>query len=181
MQRGRVRVVAAKLLVFEAWSNSDQTQSRLCLSSSALISQPTPLLHLVSFCSSLSNASRLPTSFNPSVSVAMCIQEGSLEYSTSTCKMCAVMKEVYRKPFAVCPHKTKMQFCRRGENHPRGGSIVHYTNAQISTFNGCGYCKVRAAQHHSFSLFLFYTLDPHVENLMLTDADNIYSVGQFPS
>lgn len=53
------------------------------------------------------------------------------------------MKEVYRKPYAVCPHKSKMQVCRKRENHPRGGSIVHYTNAEIRTFNGCGFCKVR--------------------------------------
>ncbi|KAF8312285.1 hypothetical protein DL93DRAFT_2098402 [Clavulina sp. PMI_390] len=72
----------------------------------------------------------------------MCLVEGSLEYSTSTCKMCTVMKEVYNVRKGVCPHKSKMQVCRRRENHPRA-DIVYHTNAEIRTFNGCGYCKAR--------------------------------------
>jgi hypothetical protein len=92
----------------------------------------------------------------------MCLAEGSLEYTISTCKMCAILKEMYRKPHAVCPHKLKMQVCRKRENHPRGADIVHHTNAEIRTFNGCGYCKVGTSESSC----------PTRVCLMLTDALN---------
>src|ERR1700733_6230768 len=102
----------------------------------------------------------------------MCLAEGSLEYTISTCKMCAILKEMYRKPHAVCPHKLKMQVCRKRENHPRGADIVHHTNAEIRTFNGCGYCKVGTSETW-----------PTRVCLMLTDAlitDISHSVGGLP-
>lgn len=78
----------------------------------------------------------------------MCFAEDSVEYATATCAMCAVMREVYSKPHTICPHVPAMGVCRNRVNHPKA-DIVHYRNAEIKTFNGCGYCKV-------FFSFYFY-------------------------
>ncbi|KAF8338965.1 uncharacterized protein EI90DRAFT_3039842 [Cantharellus anzutake] len=71
----------------------------------------------------------------------MCYAEDSVEYQTATCKMCAVTKLVYQKSRTACPHVQAMGICQSRENHPRGANIIHYRNAEINTFNGCGYCK----------------------------------------
>ncbi|KAF9519548.1 hypothetical protein BS47DRAFT_1260704, partial [Hydnum rufescens UP504] len=70
----------------------------------------------------------------------MCFAEDSVEYATATCVMCAVMREVYNKPHTLCPHVPAMGVCRNRANHPKA-DMVYYRNAEIKTYNGCGYCK----------------------------------------
>ena len=84
----------------------------------------------------------------------MCFAEDSVEYATATCAMCAVMREVYNKPHTICPHVPAMGVCRNRANHPKA-DIVHYRNAEIKTYNGCGYCKV----YFSFYFYRYTRVD----------------------
>lgn len=48
----------------------------------------------------------------------------------------------YRNVPTRCPHKENMGVCKNRANHPRH-DVVHFRNAELSSFNGCGFCKVR--------------------------------------
>ncbi|KZV69859.1 hypothetical protein PENSPDRAFT_608095 [Peniophora sp. CONT] len=63
----------------------------------------------------------------------MCWLAGSIEYQTSVCPMCTFFKSTN----ARCPHKRDI--CRNVGNHPR--EVAYIKNAEVATFNGCGYCK----------------------------------------
>ena len=41
-----------------------------------------------------------------------------------------------------------MGVCKNRSNHPRH-DVVHFRNAELSSFNGCGFCKVRLAAYLS--------------------------------
>ncbi|KLO19822.1 hypothetical protein SCHPADRAFT_898395 [Schizopora paradoxa] len=64
----------------------------------------------------------------------MCVANGSIDLVTSVCPMCKVFKPTGPR----CPHKRDI--CRNKANHPRH-DVVHLTNAEVQSFNGCGYCK----------------------------------------
>ncbi|KAF8493514.1 hypothetical protein JB92DRAFT_2796893, partial [Gautieria morchelliformis] len=67
----------------------------------------------------------------------MCYADRSLEQATSTCAMCKVFPP--RNNYS-CPHKDSMGVCKNRANHPRH-DVVHFRNAELSSFNGCGFCK----------------------------------------
>jgi len=48
------------------------------------------------------------------------------------------MCKVFRPSGARCPHKHDV--CKNSALHPRH-DVVHMRNAEVQTFNGCGYCK----------------------------------------
>ncbi|KAF8265111.1 hypothetical protein EI94DRAFT_1664013 [Lactarius quietus] len=64
----------------------------------------------------------------------MCYIYGSVQVTTSVCPMC----KVFRPSGARCPHKHDV--CKNSALHPRH-DVVHMRNAEVQTFNGCGYCK----------------------------------------
>jgi len=64
----------------------------------------------------------------------MCVVDGSIDHLTSVCPMCKVFKPTGPR----CPHKREV--CRNKTNHPRH-DVVHLTNAEVQSFNNCGYCK----------------------------------------
>ncbi|KAH9973102.1 hypothetical protein BGW80DRAFT_1311472 [Lactifluus volemus] len=64
----------------------------------------------------------------------MCYIFGSVQVTTSVCPMCTVFKP----SGARCPHKYDV--CKNSVLHPRH-DVVHMRNAEVQTFNGCGYCK----------------------------------------
>ncbi|VDB97024.1 unnamed protein product [Peniophora sp. CBMAI 1063] len=63
----------------------------------------------------------------------MCWLAGSIEHQTSVCPMCTFFKSGN----ARCPHKRDI--CRNTANHAR--EVAYIKNAEVTTFNGCGYCK----------------------------------------
>ncbi|EJD01437.1 uncharacterized protein FOMMEDRAFT_169558 [Fomitiporia mediterranea MF3/22] len=63
----------------------------------------------------------------------MCIADNSPDLYTTTCPMCKHFRHTAR-----CPHKREI--CRNRVNHPRH-DVVFISNAEVSTFKGCGYCK----------------------------------------
>lgn len=63
----------------------------------------------------------------------MCVADNSVDLYTSTCPMCKVFRNTSR-----CAHKREI--CRNRVNHPRH-DVVYISNAEVSTFKGCGYCK----------------------------------------
>ncbi|KAI0750921.1 hypothetical protein C8Q80DRAFT_1099758 [Daedaleopsis nitida] len=65
----------------------------------------------------------------------MCYVVGSIEQATSSCPMCKVFKPIGS---ARCPHVKEV--CRNTQNHPRG-EVMFLKNAEVQTFNGCGFCK----------------------------------------
>ena len=89
----------------------------------------------------------------------MCYADRSLEQATSTCAMCKVFPPRNNYPCVYiakpppspamsstprarrCPHKGSMGVCKNRANHPRH-DVVHFRNAELSSFNGCGFCKV---------------------------------------
>ena len=95
----------------------------------------------------------------------MCYADRSLEQATSTCAMCKVFPPRNNSyvpptpPAAVesatsslprarrCPHKGSMGVCKNRANHPRH-DVVHFRNAELSSFNGCGFCKVCLVPAH---------------------------------
>jgi hypothetical protein len=104
---------------------------------------------------SISRVSRISSESLPNTSsfpLLMCFAEDSVEYATATCAMCAVMREVYNKPHTLCPHVPAMGVCRNRTNHPKA-DMVYYRNAEIKTYNGCGYCKV----YFTFYFYYRYT------------------------
>ncbi|KZT43043.1 hypothetical protein SISSUDRAFT_1040938 [Sistotremastrum suecicum HHB10207 ss-3] len=50
-------------------------------------------------------------------------------------------------PRLGCPH-LPLSVCRNRQNHPRF-DVVHFRNAELSLFNGCGYCKWARKHPHS--------------------------------
>ncbi|TRM67986.1 hypothetical protein BD626DRAFT_395225 [Schizophyllum amplum] len=63
----------------------------------------------------------------------MCYAYGSIDQATKTCPMCKVFPHG-----RGCPHSRDV--CRNRANHPRC-DVVYLKNAEVDTFNGCGYCK----------------------------------------
>ncbi|OSD04360.1 hypothetical protein PYCCODRAFT_1433745 [Trametes coccinea BRFM310] len=64
----------------------------------------------------------------------MCYAVGSIQQATGTCPMC----KVFKPSASRCPHQ--MATCANAANHPRH-SVLYIKNAEVQTFNGCGYCK----------------------------------------
>ncbi|KAH8988579.1 hypothetical protein EDB92DRAFT_1871326 [Lactarius akahatsu] len=64
----------------------------------------------------------------------MCYIYGSVQVTTSVCPMC----KVFKPSGSRCPHKHDV--CKNSALHPRH-DVVHMRNAEVQTFNGCGYCK----------------------------------------
>ncbi|KAF9263521.1 hypothetical protein L218DRAFT_959066 [Marasmius fiardii PR-910] len=63
----------------------------------------------------------------------MCYPEGSVQHAVNVCPMCKVFPHPNR-----CPHMREV--CRNRSLHPRA-DYLFLTNAEVETFNGCGYCK----------------------------------------
>ncbi|KAF8450392.1 hypothetical protein L210DRAFT_907905, partial [Boletus edulis BED1] len=65
----------------------------------------------------------------------MCYQyNASTDIANVPCPMC----KVFKPSAARCPHLRDV--CYNRANHPRI-DVVHLKNAEVKTFNGCGYCK----------------------------------------
>ncbi|KAI0638300.1 hypothetical protein C8Q77DRAFT_1153964 [Trametes polyzona] len=64
----------------------------------------------------------------------MCYAVGSIQQATSTCPMC----KVFKPSASRCPHIKET--CSNHANHPRH-DVLYLKNAEVQTFNGCGYCK----------------------------------------
>ncbi|KAH9850702.1 hypothetical protein C2E23DRAFT_734238 [Lenzites betulinus] len=64
----------------------------------------------------------------------MCYAVGSIQQATSTCPMC----KVFKPSGSRCPHIKET--CSNTANHPRH-DVMYLKNAEVMTFNGCGYCK----------------------------------------
>ncbi|TFY83821.1 hypothetical protein EWM64_g201 [Hericium alpestre] len=64
----------------------------------------------------------------------MCYAYGSIDQATGVCPMC----KVFKPSSARCPHKQDV--CHNRALHPRH-DVVYLKNAEVQTFNGCGYCK----------------------------------------
>ncbi|KAL4241433.1 hypothetical protein ABKN59_000359 [Abortiporus biennis] len=64
----------------------------------------------------------------------MCYAYGTLDQATAICPMCKVFKPSNGR----CPHVKDV--CRNRALHPRH-DVVFLKNAEVQTFNGCGYCK----------------------------------------
>ncbi|KAJ7699961.1 hypothetical protein B0H17DRAFT_902870, partial [Mycena rosella] len=62
----------------------------------------------------------------------MCYASGSLNQAVNVCPMCKVF------PHARCPHTREV--CRNRIAHPRF-DVLYLKNAEVDSFNGCGYCK----------------------------------------
>ncbi|KIY46618.1 hypothetical protein FISHEDRAFT_10987, partial [Fistulina hepatica ATCC 64428] len=62
----------------------------------------------------------------------MCYAYGSIDQLTTICPMCKVF------PYARCPHVHEI--CRNRSLHPRF-DVVYLRNAEVESFNGCGFCK----------------------------------------
>ncbi|KAK0206529.1 hypothetical protein DFS33DRAFT_1315241 [Desarmillaria ectypa] len=63
----------------------------------------------------------------------MCYAYGSIDQAISTCPMCKVFPHPTR-----CPHVREV--CRNRASHPRF-DVYFLKNAEVDSFNGCGYCK----------------------------------------
>ncbi|KAJ7068159.1 hypothetical protein C8F01DRAFT_1117063 [Mycena amicta] len=62
----------------------------------------------------------------------MCFVVGSLDQATKVCPLCKVF------PHPRCPHVREV--CRNRTAHPHL-TISYLKNAEVESFNGCGYCK----------------------------------------
>ncbi|GLB33698.1 hypothetical protein LshimejAT787_0105820 [Lyophyllum shimeji] len=62
----------------------------------------------------------------------MCYAHGSIDQVVNVCPMCKVF------PHARCPHVRDV--CRNRTLHPRI-DVSYLKNAEVDSFNGCGYCK----------------------------------------
>ncbi|KIO12846.1 hypothetical protein M404DRAFT_993817 [Pisolithus tinctorius Marx 270] len=58
-----------------------------------------------------------------------------VELTNVPCPMC----KVFKPTGARCPHIKDI--CSNRALHPRH-DVVHLRNAEVKSFNGCGYCKV---------------------------------------
>ncbi|KAI0091936.1 hypothetical protein BDY19DRAFT_927585 [Irpex rosettiformis] len=64
----------------------------------------------------------------------MCVVVGSIEHATSTCRMC----KAFKPQSGRCPHVSET--CRNRVHHP-GYQVSHFKNAEVASFNTCGYCR----------------------------------------
>ncbi|KAG5642534.1 hypothetical protein DXG03_002607 [Asterophora parasitica] len=62
----------------------------------------------------------------------MCFVHGSIDQVVAVCPMCTVF------PHPRCPHQREV--CRNRTLHPRI-DVSYLKNAEVDSFNGCGYCK----------------------------------------
>ncbi|TFK43641.1 hypothetical protein BDQ12DRAFT_675317 [Crucibulum laeve] len=62
----------------------------------------------------------------------MCYAQGSIDQAVNPCPMCKVF------PHTRCPHVRDV--CRNRTLHPRF-DVLYLKNAEVDSFNGCGYCK----------------------------------------
>ncbi|KAJ7368181.1 hypothetical protein DFH08DRAFT_830626 [Mycena albidolilacea] len=62
----------------------------------------------------------------------MCYASGSIDQAVNVCPMCKVF------PHTSCPHTREV--CRNRTAHPRF-DVLYLKNAEVDSFNGCGYCK----------------------------------------
>ncbi|KAF9452446.1 hypothetical protein P691DRAFT_639447, partial [Macrolepiota fuliginosa MF-IS2] len=62
----------------------------------------------------------------------MCYPCGSVDLTVKLCPMCRVF------PHSKCPHRRDI--CRNRNVHPRF-DVMFLTNAEVNSFNGCGWCK----------------------------------------
>jgi len=62
----------------------------------------------------------------------MCYAYGSIDQAVNVCPMCKVF------PHSSCPHTREV--CRNRTAHPRF-DVLYLKNAEVDSFNGCGYCK----------------------------------------
>ncbi|KAJ7047485.1 hypothetical protein C8F04DRAFT_1059008 [Mycena alexandri] len=62
----------------------------------------------------------------------MCYASGSIDQAVNVCPMCKVF------PSPSCPHTRDV--CRNRTAHPRF-DVFFLKNAEVESFNGCGYCK----------------------------------------
>ncbi|KAJ7179153.1 hypothetical protein C8R46DRAFT_626936 [Mycena filopes] len=62
----------------------------------------------------------------------MCYSSGSLDQAVNVCPMCKAF------PHSSCPHTRDV--CRNRTAHPRF-DVLFLKNAEVESFNGCGYCK----------------------------------------
>ncbi|KAJ7276320.1 hypothetical protein B0H12DRAFT_1084788 [Mycena haematopus] len=62
----------------------------------------------------------------------MCYAYGSIDQAVNVCPMCKVF------PHQSCPHTREV--CRNRTAHPRF-DVLYLKNAEVESFNGCGYCK----------------------------------------
>ncbi|KAF9469091.1 hypothetical protein BDZ94DRAFT_1245345 [Collybia nuda] len=65
-------------------------------------------------------------------SSTMCYAYGSIDQAVNACPMCKVF------PHTRCPHQRDI--CRNRTLHPRI-DVLFLKNAEVDSFNGCGYCK----------------------------------------
>ncbi|KAF8165451.1 hypothetical protein B0H34DRAFT_689268 [Crassisporium funariophilum] len=63
----------------------------------------------------------------------MCYSSGSIDQAVNPCPMCKVFPPVNR-----CPHQRDI--CRNRALHPRM-DVLFLKNAEVESFNGCGFCK----------------------------------------
>ena len=89
----------------------------------------------------------------------MCFIDRSLEQVTAVCSLCKAFPPRNGYPYVTllyitfayrahprlvphsCPHKDAMGVCKNRTNHPRH-DVLYFRNAELSSFNGCGFCKV---------------------------------------
>ncbi|KAJ7873515.1 hypothetical protein B0H14DRAFT_2502331 [Mycena olivaceomarginata] len=62
----------------------------------------------------------------------MCYAYGSIDQAVNFCPMCKIF------PHPRCPHSREV--CRNRTAHPRF-DVLYFKNAEVESFNSCGYCK----------------------------------------
>ncbi|KAJ6509924.1 hypothetical protein C8R47DRAFT_771972 [Mycena vitilis] len=82
----------------------------------------------------------------------MCYAYGSIDQAVNVCVMCKVFPgprsvapkiPVHCHIASSCPHTRDV--CRNRTAHPRF-DVLYLKNAEVDSFNGCGYCKVHYGQ-----------------------------------
>ncbi|KAJ7931991.1 hypothetical protein B0H13DRAFT_2651129 [Mycena leptocephala] len=68
----------------------------------------------------------------------MCYASGSLDQAVNACSMCKVFPRARSVTSVGCPHTRDV--CRNRIAHP-GFDVIYLKNAEVDSFNGCGYCK----------------------------------------
>ncbi|KAJ7848528.1 hypothetical protein B0H13DRAFT_1729945 [Mycena leptocephala] len=68
----------------------------------------------------------------------MCYASGSLDQAVNACSMCKVFPRARSVTPVGCPHTRDV--CRNRIAHP-GFDVIYLKNAEVDSFNGCGYCK----------------------------------------
>ncbi|KAJ6629104.1 hypothetical protein B0H10DRAFT_1744939, partial [Mycena sp. CBHHK59/15] len=65
----------------------------------------------------------------------MCYAAGSVDQAVNACPMCKVFPHARS---CRCPHTREV--CHNRTHHPRF-DVLYLKNAEVDSFNGCGYCK----------------------------------------